>query len=191
LRNRTSATTTLIQPSLSIPLLGKRKTGTESRCRRVNLSQQNLLNLSQRHSLNPLFNVQTGEEAIAYLKGDERYANRAEYPLPDLVLLDLKLTGISGFQVLKWIRQQPGLRAMRVVVLTGSTAIEDINLAYQLGANSFLAKPMDFDSFVQVAGAVAGYWIWMNETPEVSRSVEGVKGSGANIGSTSGESLPE
>src|SRR6266404_2573296 len=134
--------------------------------------------------VNPLLEVQTGEEAIDYLKGEGRYANRGEYPLPDLVLLDLKLTGITGFQVLKWIRQQPELKALRVVVLTGSTAIEDINLAYQLGANSFLAKPMDFDSFVQVAGAVAGYWIWMNETPEVSRSVEGVKGSGANIGST-------
>jgi CheY-like chemotaxis protein len=138
--------------------------------------------------LNPLFSVQTGEEAIAYFKGDGCYANRAEYPLPDLVLLDLKLTGISGFQVLKWIRQQPGLWALRVVVLTGSTAIEDINLAYQLGANSFLAKPMDFDSFVQVAGSIAGYWLWMNETPEVSRSVADVKGSGANIDSTSGES---
>src|SRR5882724_1784491 len=106
--------------------------------------------------LNPLVSVQTGEEAIAYLKGEGRYVNRAEHPLPDLVLLDLKLTGITGFQVLKWIRQQPGLKALRVVVLTGSTAIEDINLAYQLGANSFLAKPIDFDSFVQVAAAIAG-----------------------------------
>src|SRR6266404_2742778 len=79
--------------------------------------------------LNPLVEVHTGEEAVSYLKGEGRYANRDEYPLPDLVLLDLKLTGITGFQVLKWIRQQPGLSEVRVVVLTGSTATENINLA--------------------------------------------------------------
>jgi CheY-like chemotaxis protein len=120
---------------------------------------------------NPLFSVATGEEAIEYLKGEGRFDNREEYPLPQLVLLDLKLSGINGFQVLKWIREQPGLKALRVVVLTGSTAVEDINLAYQMGANSFLVKPMDFDSFVQIAGAVAGYWVWMSEAPETSRTL--------------------
>ena len=123
--------------------------------------------------LNPLFTVRTGEEAIEYLKGVGQYASRNEYPLPELVLLDLKLIGINGFQVLKWIREQPGLRGLRVVVLTGSTAVDDINLAYQLGANSFLVKPMDFESFVQIAGAVAGYWVWMSKSPETTRAEEG------------------
>jgi CheY-like chemotaxis protein len=122
--------------------------------------------------LNPLFSVNSGEEAIAYFKGAPPFANRQEYPLPDLVLLDLNLRGLSGLEVLKWVRDQPGLRALRVVMLTGSAATEDINKAYQLGANSFLVKPMDFDSFVQIAGAVAGYWVWMSEVPETSRPAQ-------------------
>lgn len=122
--------------------------------------------------LNPLFNVRSGEEAISYFKGEGRFANRDEYPLPDLVLLDLKLPGLSGLEVLKWVREQPELRALRIVMLTGSAATEDINRAYQLGANSFLVKPMDFDSFVQIAGAVAGYWVWLSEAPETSRPGE-------------------
>jgi CheY-like chemotaxis protein len=131
--------------------------------------------------LNPLFSVQTGEEGIEYLKGVGRYADRDEYPLPDLVLLDLKLRGMNGFQVLEWIRQQPGLNSSRVVVLTGSTALDDINLAYQLGANSFLVKPMDFESFVQIAGAIAGYWVWISEAPETSREAGGSRQFPSNI----------
>ena len=128
--------------------------------------------------LNPLFTVNSGEQAIAYFKGEGPFANREEYPLPDLVLLDLRLRGITGLDVLKWIREQPGLRALRVVMLTGSAATEDINTAYQLGANSFLVKPMDFDSFVQIAGAIAGYWVWMSEAPETSRPAENHENAG-------------
>jgi CheY-like chemotaxis protein len=128
--------------------------------------------------LNTLIAIRTGEEAVAYLRGTGQYTNRAECPLPDLVLLDLKLSGISGFEVLMWIRQQPELKALRVVVLTGSNAIEDINLANQLGANGILMKPLDFENFVQVAGFVKvggmmeGYWLWMDENPDVSRPRE-------------------
>src|SRR2546427_8788669 len=69
---------------------------------------------------NPLYAVKSGGEAIAYFKGEGPYSNRDEYPLPDLLLLDLKMPGIDGFEVLRWIRQQPTLSATRVVVLTGS-----------------------------------------------------------------------
>lgn len=96
--------------------------------------------------LNPVMCVQSGEEAIAYLKGEGQFANRLEFPLPDLVLLDLKLPGISGFQVLEWIRQQPKLKSLRVVMLTGSTDAEHMKLARQLGAESFLVKPLDFEA---------------------------------------------
>src|ERR1051325_11431606 len=68
------------------------------------------------HLLNPLHVVHDGEEAIAYLKGEGQYANRAEYPLPALLLLDLKMPRRDGFDVLTWIRQEPGLSALRVVV---------------------------------------------------------------------------
>jgi CheY-like chemotaxis protein len=119
--------------------------------------------------VNPLQVVRNGEDAIAYLEGTGRFSNRAEFPLPALILLDLKLTGMDGFDVLRWIRQQPTLRAIRVVVLTSSNAIGDVNLAYQLGANSFLVKPVDFEDFVRVTQALQGYWLWSDKAPEVSR----------------------
>jgi CheY-like chemotaxis protein len=119
--------------------------------------------------VNPVQVVPNGEEAIAYLEATGRFSNRAEFPLPSLILLDLKLTGMDGFDVLRWIRAQPTLRAIRVVVLTSSNAIKDVNLAYQLGANSFLVKPVDFEDFVRIAQALQGYWLWSDKAPEVSR----------------------
>ena len=119
--------------------------------------------------VNPLHVVKNGDDAICYLKGEGVYSNRAEYPLPDLVLLDLKLPGRDGFEVLRWIRQQPELKALRVVVLTSSDRIQDVNLAYQLGANSFLVKPVDFERFVEISQALKGYWIWLSKAPEISR----------------------
>src|SRR5437868_2030655 len=68
--------------------------------------------------VNPLQVVRDGDEAIEYLAGERKYRNREEYPLPQLVLLDLKLPGMDGFEVLRWIRGQPGLSSLRVVVLT-------------------------------------------------------------------------
>ena len=119
--------------------------------------------------VNPVQVVPNGEEAIAYLQGTGRFANRAEFPLPALILLDLKLSGMDGFDVLRWIRAQPSLQAIRVIVLTSSNAIKDVNLAYQLGANSFLIKPVDFDDFVRLTQALQGYWLWFDKAPEVSR----------------------
>jgi CheY-like chemotaxis protein len=124
--------------------------------------------------LNPLQVTRSADEAIAYLKGEGRFSNRAEYPLPSLVLLDLKMPGRDGFEVLRWIRAQPDLKALRVVVLTSSNDIKDVNLAYQEGANSFLVKPVDFERFVEISQALAGYWLWLSEAPEVMRSLPGI-----------------
>ncbi len=124
---------------------------------------------SKGNVVNPLQVVRSGEEALEYLVGAGRYCNRLEYPLPELILLDLKLPGIDGFQVLRWIRQQPGLRALRIVVLTSSNQLRDATLAYQSGANSFLVKPLDFDEFVNITNAIQGYWLWTSKSPEVSR----------------------
>jgi CheY-like chemotaxis protein len=125
---------------------------------------------SQASLLNPLQIVRSGEEAIEYLKGEGRYVNRAEYPPPGLMLLDLKLPGIDGFEVLRWVRKQPGLNLLRIIVLTTSGDIRDVNLAYQLGANSFMIKPVEFDQFVQASKALKGHWLWLSEAPEVSRT---------------------
>jgi CheY-like chemotaxis protein len=118
--------------------------------------------------LNPLLVVKDGEEAIYYLEGSGRYANRMEFPLPSVVLLDLKLPGIGGFDLLRWVRKQPGLRNLRVVVLTSSDRISDVNQAYQLGASSFLVKPADLDSLIQIMAAFRGQWLWLKTPPEVS-----------------------
>jgi len=114
--------------------------------------------------------VPNGEEALAYLKGEGRYSNRSEYPLPDLVLLDLKLPGKDGFEVLQCIRRHPGFCALRVVVLTSSDDIRDVNRAYQLGANSFVVKPVDSEDFVSAVQAIQGFWMWVSRSPEVFRS---------------------
>lgn len=115
--------------------------------------------------LNPLQVVRSGEEAIDYLAARGKFANREEFPMPSLVLLDLKMPGIDGFDVLRWIRQQPAIGTLRIVVLTTSSDTKDIDLAYTLGANSYLVKPNDFDLFVQVATALSGYWVWLDHSP--------------------------
>ena len=118
---------------------------------------------------NPLHVVRNGDEAVQYLSGTGQYADRAEYPLPDLILLDLKMPGMSGFEVLAWIRQQPGIRALSVVVLTSSDRIKDVNQAYTLGANSFLIKPLDFQNYTELSKAVNDYWIRHVKTAEIFR----------------------
>ena len=93
----------------------------------------------------PLHVVPNGELAIAYLKGDGAYADRSLYPWPKLLLLDLKMPRKTGLEVLEWIKSNPQSRPLKVVVLTTSTELRDVSLAYQLGAKSFLVKPADFE----------------------------------------------
>lgn len=120
--------------------------------------------------LNPLVVVRNGEEAINYLRGEGKYSNREEFPLPDLILLDLKMPGFDGFDVLRWIRTQANLRALRVIVLTSSENVYDVDKAYSLGANSFLVKPSSFNNYVEVLRAMNGYWMWLSKIPRVARS---------------------
>jgi len=118
---------------------------------------------------NPMQVVRDGEEAMSYLAGEDKYSNRAEYPLPDLILLDLKMPGVDGFDVLRWVRRQEGFASIRVVVLTSSDAIRDVNRAYALGANSFLVKPLEFQNVLETARLLQTYWLKMNKSPEVKR----------------------
>ncbi len=85
-----------------------------------------------------------------------------------LMLLDLKLPRKSGMEVLAWLRAQPALRRLRVVVLTSSKESGDINRAYELGANSYLVKPVTFDALLEMVKALNLYWVILSETPEVS-----------------------
>jgi len=124
---------------------------------------------SKANILNPLHVVWNGQEVISYLKGDGKYSNREEYPLPDLLLLDLKMPRVNGFEVLQWIRQQPGLAPLRVLVLTSSDQIRDVNEAYRLGANSFLVKPLDFEDFAQLSHLIQEFWLKASKAPETFR----------------------
>ncbi|HSU57420.1 MAG TPA: response regulator [Candidatus Dormibacteraeota bacterium] len=114
--------------------------------------------------------VKDGDEAILYLEGTGKFSNRAEYPLPWLVLLDLKMPRVSGFEVLKWIRRHPTLCSIVVLVLTSSDQVRDVNQAYALGANSFLVKPTDFENSVALATLIQQYWVQYNRFGENVRS---------------------
>jgi CheY-like chemotaxis protein len=118
---------------------------------------------------NPVHVVRSGDEAVAYLSGEGKYANRAEYPLPVLVLLDLKMPGMDGFELLTWIRQQEGIRGLPVVVLTSSSEMRDVNRAYALGANSFFVKELDFQGAVDLSHLLRNYWVHKAATPDTSR----------------------
>jgi CheY-like chemotaxis protein len=119
---------------------------------------------------NPLHVVKDGEEALAYLSGKGKYANRDEHPLPVLIMLDLKLPRMDGFEVLEWIRMQPGIRNIATVVLTSSDQVRDVNRAYALGANSFLVKPMDFENYIELSKLLNKYWLKTVKLPESFRT---------------------
>ena len=106
--------------------------------------------------------VDDGRKAVDYLSGNGQYADRAAYPLPRFVLLDLKLPQLSGFDVLRWIRSQPALAGLIVVVLTSSNLATDIRECYLLGANSFLSKPPDPTDLVALIREVSNYWLKTN-----------------------------
>lgn len=113
----------------------------------------------------PIAAVRDGEEAIHYLQGDKGYADRDTFPMPALLLLDLKMPRTDGFEVLEWLRQQAGLKQMLVVVMTSSDEPQDIDRAYDLGANSFVKKPADFTSLTAISQKLHDYWLETNLAP--------------------------
>ena len=113
---------------------------------------------------NPIHVANDGQQAIDYLQGAGQFADRAKYPFPCLVLLDLKLPYVTGLEVLKWIRQQHG-KGLVVVILTESMENEDVTAAYRLGANSFLTKPSEAGEFEDMAKAINDFWLAHNTPP--------------------------
>jgi CheY-like chemotaxis protein len=112
--------------------------------------------------------VNDGEQAMQYLSGSSAFAQREKFPLPSLVLLDLKLPRKSGIEVLEWIRAQPGLRRIPVVMLTASRQPMDVNRAYDLGANAYLVKPVNFDALVELLKTTDKFWLRSNERPSAA-----------------------
>ena len=101
-----------------------------------------------------LRNIEDGNEVIDYLSGTGKYADRTLYNLPELVLLDLKMPRAPGLEILKWIRGNSMLKHLPVIVLSGSEHQEDMNLAYAGGANSYLVKPPNFESLVNLVKSI-------------------------------------
>jgi CheY-like chemotaxis protein len=115
----------------------------------------------------PLHFVTDGQQAIDYLKGEGAFANRAQHPLPTVMLLDLKMPVLGGFEVLEWLRVQPVLRLLVVVVFTSSADQEDIQRGYELGANSYLVKPSSFDKLLEIVRTLQDYWLSNNLSPDL------------------------
>lgn len=108
---------------------------------------------------NPLFVTRDGEEAIKYLAGTAPYDNRAQYPLPGLFLLDLKMPRVNGFDVLTWVSQHSELKGLIIVVLSSSDHEEDMRKARDLGVHGYLTKPSDFEHLVGLMVELKKRWL--------------------------------
>ena len=108
---------------------------------------------------NELRHVEDGQQAIEYLQGVGPFFDRIAYPLPSLVLLDLKLPIKDGFDVLTWIRQHPHLKGLIVLILSSSGEDGDVSRAYELGANAFLVKPASIDKLTEMVRTLGMFWL--------------------------------
>jgi CheY-like chemotaxis protein len=109
--------------------------------------------------------VKDGQETISYLKGEDGFEDRHRFPFPGLLLLDLKMPKLDGFDVLRWLQTQSGLRRLPVTVLSSSQEPCDVNRAYDLGANSYFVKPAANDNLSDIVEKIRCYWLEVNEQP--------------------------
>ena len=114
---------------------------------------------------NALHFVENGEELLDYLRQEGKYASLANTPRPGLILLDLNMPRKDGREALQEIKADPKLRSIPVVVLTTSKAETDISRIYELGANSFITKPVSFDALIKVMSELVHYWFELVELP--------------------------
>lgn len=122
-------------------------------------------NFENCHIANRLAHVEDGEAALDYLHGRGRFAERATFPMPHLVLLDLRLPRVDGLEVLKEIKGHPELRKIPTIILTTSDAERDLAKAYEHHANSYLTKPVGFEDFSRLLRDLGFYWLAWNRRP--------------------------
>jgi CheY-like chemotaxis protein len=125
--------------------------------------------------------VPDGQEAINYCAGAGQYSNREEHPLPCLLLLDLNMPRKSGLEVLKWVRSEPSISTLPVIVLTSSLHDADIHRAYVQGANAYLVKPSDPGDLLAIVKTLKDFWLTHNRMPAKPWSLldaEGLHGKG-------------
>jgi CheY-like chemotaxis protein len=114
---------------------------------------------------NRLISVEDGQEALDYLQRTGKYKDDNKFPMPNLILLDLRLPKVDGLEVLRTIKSDPALSSIPVVILTTSPAESDMVKAYKYNANSYLVKPVDFTKFNQLMNIFGYYWIVWNQYP--------------------------
>lgn len=121
-----------------------------------------MLALKNSHLANNIHWVEDGVEAMEFLNASGRYKSRNPNFLPRIILLDLKLPKISGLEVLAKIRKNKATKKIPVIILTTSNTTKEINKAYELGANSYIVKPVDFDKFLETVKNIGMYWMLVN-----------------------------
>lgn len=121
--------------------------------------------LRKNHLSNEIIVARDGQEALDFMFGQGAYADRDTSILPQVILLDLKLPKVDGLQVLEQLRANPKTRHVPIVILTSSSQEQDMIRGYDLGANSFVRKPVDFEQFLEAARQLGLYWLVLNEVP--------------------------
>jgi two-component system response regulator len=126
-----------------------------------------ILRAIKKHNLTDRIKIlKDGEEALDYLFGTGKFAqDLPELPKPKVIVLDLKLPKVSGIEVLKVIKSEPSTKAIPVVILTSSAEDQDIKECYNLGVNSYVVKPMEFEKFLQAVAHLGFYWLSFNQPP--------------------------
>jgi CheY-like chemotaxis protein len=107
---------------------------------------------------NPLQVVTDGEEAVHYLSGQGKYSDRDAHPLPKLVVMDIKMPRMTGFDVLEWIKTDGPLRRIPIIIVSSSDRPDDVNRAYELGANAYMVKPVNFRAVQHLFESITHYW---------------------------------
>ncbi len=120
----------------------------------------------EKHVANSLAFVEDGEDLLDYLNQREKYKDSKKFPRPDIILLDLNMPRMDGREALKVIKADPKLRGIPVIVLTTSQAEQDVLMSYDLGASSFITKPVTFEGLAEVLGALDQYWVQIVKLPE-------------------------
>ncbi|HEY0547946.1 MAG TPA: response regulator [Verrucomicrobiae bacterium] len=114
--------------------------------------------------------LKNGQEAVDYLAGQGPYADRQKFPLPMMILLDINMPIMDGFQVLEWLRKRPGIKVIPTLVFSSSDVPSDITRAYELGANSFMTKSVTYDGLLLKLQTLSQYWLEHCKHPHVGES---------------------
>jgi len=114
--------------------------------------------------------LKNGQAVVDYLQGHGEYANREKHPLPMMILMDLKMPIMDGFQVLEWLRARPGIKVIPTIVFSSSDLPADITRAYALGANSFMTKSVTYDGLLLKLQTLSQYWLEHCKHPQVGEA---------------------